>query len=689
MYGDFNGATALQDAIAFLVSGGVKAATIYVKPGTYTATSTIAVSAMDLAIIGMGRQVTGTFCNIEAPATGNTITFTRTAAGGRLRLENLNISASAGYYGVEMVAGAYLHAENCAITQLCLRAPAAWTNVADNLAAHIKKCGLINILSGKPVVSVMDASSCSVPMLFEDCDLYDNYYNVQMFYIQAASGMGSVNRFAGVNFDRCRFQLSTAVASGNNLNTNTGLLDLNPNGNDVRAGTGLIVDGIVYNKCTVACWSPTGGMNVLLHLLPTANGTDADVSGAFMYIDHLQFRDCSFSHSARPATAFNAFTCAGARRVTIERCKYEIESPSTSGIHGKQTADCQHMFTGAAVSDANWASLAIAADDIVIHDLECTGFLHKSTSGDILLRYNDAIDVDGIQCSQYSLTPNTGGVPSYRIATVYGENTSPFTGIGTVHTGMIAGIKLHGVRATNTGSWCSYAFILGALENTEITRAQMTGFRTSNGQTATQSCVGLIGLAGLCDDSNNFKITNCLFTDMRGIDVYATYLWNGTISGNEIVNSNYVGIDVSVTWVAGCLNILNNSIEGCYSVGIAVWYDNTDGPMRVSNNTCLYNDVAFNSNQISIRPNSGVDVEPVVVAYGNNCYSMFAGSAGYIRVSRRVDSSEAALPTPVSRNNGFGSGAYFGCETGNATTITFAYTDAALMLHNMAYLHSG
>lgn len=714
-FGDFNGANGLIDAITFLSTLpaiGTRRVTIHLKAGYYNTGSGISITTSsgicDLEIIGPpgGDNVTssGTYgrCTIGQPnIDANTITFTRSGTNsGSLTLKNVmvEVAESSGtyYYGVEVVGGAHLFMENCQVQCVSINNPVAHTDNSKvkRVAVQARHCRFLGSVDtgGNGPLTFQNVAAAPETFVFEHCTFTYGTFEQRCVYIKASSGISGVVHMGPIRFFDCRFILGAGYVSAGNLTKNTGVIDLDPNGQDVRASDGLIVDDVLFEDCRMeATYSGSGSgySNVLLHLLPTANGTDADVSGAFMYIDHLQFRDCSFSHSARPATAFNAFTCAGARRVTIERCKYKIESPSIAGIHGKQTTDCQHMFTGAAVSDANWASLAIAADDIVIHDLECTGFLHKSTSGDILLRYNDAIDVDGIQCSQYSLTPNTGSAPSYRIATVYGENTSPFTGIGTVHTGMIAGIKLHGVQATNTGSWCLYAFILGALENTEITRAQVTGFRTSNGQTVAQSCVGLIELAGLCGDSDNFKITNCLFTDMKGIDVFATYLWNGTISGNEIVDSGYEGMNVSITWVMGCLNILNNSVRGCNGVGIAVWYDNTDGPMRVSNNTCLYNDTALNNNQISIRPNSGINVEPVVVAYGNNCYSMDVGSAGYIRVSRRVTNHEVALPTPVSRNNGSGSGAYFGCETGNATTTTFAYTDAALMLHNMAYLHSG
>lgn len=688
-FGDFNGTTALQDAVNYLVTGGVKYATIYVKPGLYLATSTISVTGMDLKIFGAGQEVAGGVSIIYKPTTGNTITMTRSGNYGQLELRDLVITANTGFYGVEAAAGAQLHATNCYINHVCFRNPHSLSS-GDYFQGSFKRCKLINVVAGKPVVSFLDVATAASPIVFDDCEFYNYAPTAQTVFVEAASGLSGVNHMDKLLFRNCRFDLATGTMSGGNLAVNTGLLDLHPNGNDVRAGNGLIIDNVAYEDCTVGFWAAgTTGSNVVMHLIPTPNGTNAVASGPFMYVDTLRFSDTSFAVKAKAATTVNAFTVTGARKVIVEDCKYAMDGTVTTGVQGVQTADCVYAFANTSVVESKWASIAISADDIYIKNFEGTGFFHRSGSGDMELWYNHVLKVDEALFHQYNTAPTAGGVPTGRISVYIGEHTSPYTGLSAYAQAELHGVKLSGATATQSGSWCLFTFLYLIAENIVVSKFMLTDFADLGVSYVTKEAIGVTYSSALSKYSDLVTIKDSRVIG-RGLHVGVPDIRCLEIANNYFSDSDYTGVGVSIPYIRYHIDIHDNTIIGCESYGLYIVYDTMAGQINVHDNSIEYNDqTSGNLNQIYISATSTTDAEPVLSLYGNACFARDDASpstSGYIKINRCVSSTLVALPTGDTTRN---AGPYYGCETARgSTSTTFVYNSGQLMAHNLAYLRT-
>lgn len=742
-FGDFNGTYALQAAINFIETAIPGAsATIFLKAGVYKASSAI-ITSLNLSIIGASQSDGTHAAVIYNPTTaGNTITINRSGGNGSLYLKNVLIgfdgSATWTNHSIVSNDGAPIVAEDCYIKQIKFNNPTAPSSPYA-IQGVFKRCRINNSgYSFMPAVT-LDNVIGGHKIVFEDCAFTANYGLSKMIYIKAPDALSSAATFDGLRFLRCKFRLSYTTKTSSNLTINTGLIDLHPGvgtagNNDARQNKGLIVKDVTFEQCDVVIHSPSSGLNVLLHLLPTANGTNADASPSpYMYIDNLIFEDTNFTHTA-PSTAdnVNAFTVAyGARNVTIRGGRYDVVSSTASNCHGIPTYDVSYAMHGGLSNggptgrpsngwysflNKPWGSIAIMADDIRIEDFDLTGLLHLAGTadigggdywyeGDTYLLYGRTLSIRDVTCRDYQSYAGATGrsMPMFRWH-FYNLGQYSMTGNGVAYdpVGLVDGLVCNGKQASNTiGEWATYGHLHMNAKNLHITNSSVTGFKKSTGAADGGSgAIIYVFTNGLWDQPyyvSQCKVTNSVFKNLE-IGIRAT-LFEGSygqggfeFSGNTIDSCSEYGIRVSIAAQVLSGIISKNIISNCGYPGIGFLYDVCGFGVQTR---IVDNELSRNystdpcttwtyDRQIHIFPlYGGVNRIPFVFVDRNTCHFFalleFPGSIGVTLTD--AGGAYVGITTPATLGN------FYGLETGmNAFPSSYRWVNDGAMMRNFAIL---
>jgi parallel beta-helix repeat protein len=737
-FGDFNGTNAISSAINFIetnVSPNANA-TIYVKKGVYKASSPINTS-LNLSIIGVAQADDTASCTIYNPSSiGDTLTITRSGNNGSLHLKNVNllfdISGVSSRYSLVLVDGATVVAEDCSIKQTKIENPIPQSESNEGVCGRpaqgvFRRCRMSNIgLNGRPILTFNNVVSGN-SFVFENCMFKAINPNTQCVQIRAANSLTTLSVFDGLRFVGCDFSLSYATKTGNNLTANTGLIDLhpgldaNPGENDVRINKGLLVKNIVFRDCKVRVGSPSSGINVLLHLIPTANGTNANVVGTpFTYVDNLVFENTSFTHTPPTVNGNpNAFTIAyGARSVVIINCKYELTGSGLLSAHGIATHDVAWALHGglsnggasgdpqnawASAPDTPWGTIAIMADDVKIDKFDVTGLLQKCSTigastwyeGDAYILYGRTLSIKDVTCSYETFagaTSRSYPIHRWRLFNLMHES---MTGSGVTYepSGTADGLVLIGKQSLSTSDphWALLSFIRLHAKNIHLTNSSVTGFKTDGGDPS-DGCGALVSIEGnglwYSPYMNGMaKITNSVFRD-TGYGIRYDYFetvhgaMNFDISGNTITGCEEYGIRLRISY-SGYGTVSKNYVSNCDKPGMGFFYDLGYSNLNIVDNIFIDNyptDGELNCRQIHIYPlYTSSTRSPKVFLDRNTAYETIKG--GGIGITLLSGGSPAGLPATGSIST------IYGAETGlNAFPATYRWTPAALMVRNPGYL---
>lgn len=737
-FGDFNGTNAILSAINFIETNVSPNAnvTIYVKKGVYKADVPINTS-LNLSIIGVAQADDTASCTIYNPSSiGDTLTITRSGNNGSLYLKNVNllfdISSDSSRYSLVLVDGATVVAEDCSIRQTKIENPVPQSENNYGICGRptqgaFMRCRMSNSgLNGRPILTFNNVVSGN-SFVFENCMFKAVNTNTQCVQIKAANSLSTLSVFDGLRFVGCEFSLSYATKTGNNLTANTGLIDLHPGvasfpgENDVRINNGLLVKNIVFQDCRVRIGSPSSGINVLLHLIPTANGTNADVAGPFTYVDNLVFENTSFTHTPPTVDGSpNAFTIAyGARSVVMTNCKYELTRSGLLSAHGIATHDVAWALHGglsnggasgdpqdawASAADTPWGTIAIMADDVRIDKFDVTGLLQNSATvgastwheGDVYILYGRTLSIKDMTCRDYAtfLGATSRSYPIHRCR-FFNLNHESMTGNGITYdpSGLIDKLVCTGKQSLNVTdpNWAILGFVRLHAKNIHLTNSLITNFKTNTG--APSSGTGVIvsiegnGLWYSPYQNGMAKVTNSVFRDMEyGIryDYFETVhgARDFDISGNTISGCEEYGIRLRIDY-SGCGTVSKNYVSNCDKPGIGFFYDLGYANLNIVDNILIDNyptDGELNCRQIHIYPlyTSGAR-SPKVFLDRNTAFETIKG--GGIGITLLSGGSPTGLPATGSIST------IYGAETGlNAFPATYRWTPAALMVRNPGYL---
>jgi hypothetical protein len=695
-FGDFNGTNGLIDAVAFLTSTpaiGTRRATIHLKSGSYTGGIAIATNTgiIDLEIVGMpgGDNVTaaGTYgtCIIEQPLSDmNTVTFTRTGTSiGSLTLKNVAVHVRGLYYGVEMVGGAHLHMDRCRVQCVSVNNPAAQSDGGQvkRAAVSISNCRLSGSpdAGGNGPLTFKNVAAAPETFVVENSTFAYGLAEQRCVYIHASAGISSVVRMGALQFKNCKFNLSPGKLDNGNLTANTGLIDLNPNGKNVRAGAGLIVDSILFEDCDVdAVYTGSGWSNILLHLLPTANGTVASGASEFAYVDNLSFNRTRFNWVPNAGATVSPFTVAFREygRVSFNGCIFNRNSLvfPASCKQGYCTVDVDYAFT--TIADNEWGAVSMSCNEIVIRDCEFDRFVLGGETGDLNLQWYRNLVATGLVFSNYDLT-NESLQPLKRIRL----NCPVITGTGSFSASLLGSLT----TLSTVGSWGGN-FITVHGYNLTIHDTTIRNFVCTIPTTPATN-----GIATVDGDSYGVSVVQCTIDGVKSPVKIIDTAGKTTLSRCTFTRC-VDDVDINTAYDIEVSNCTVTDFIGNF--GLRITYRNETQSILVCNNTVKGNGgIGCNAGltkfaQIWFGSSAGGKVYPNIVATGNNCggYGITPNNC-IIRILNRNTGYEAVGPGKHLTSNNL-----VGLETSYDTTgpgtAILIFDDDGECLHNIARLRN-
>jgi len=434
-FGDFNGVNAIQQALTFwnaYVGAADSTVRIQVKKGNYTisaANGLIDVPA-DMHLILEGEGWDASIITL----TDGTNPAVRANSNCKLELRDLRLVGSGFDLRVQVKTTSRLAASD-------VKAWRAHFEFDDGYAGQFERCSILANSTTSPLVSILAGDGIQKDgYTFFDCDLTsgDN-----LPVLKVASSIGGYTGTGRILFCDCRIRLgSTTVDANNNLVGNCGVVDLDPNGYNSFGGLeGAYIDHLEYRDCEVTANTTAGAVSVLIHLIPIANGgattaTPFVTTDSSLRVDRFVIAGGKWI-APRSNTTVNPFTVGlswtdetfpeanlNSGRVEIRDVVIGFDQAGTAGVnHGYPTQDLGSFFTttefgGARPATAIWGAIAIAANYLFMRGVTLVGMSQLGESGDLFLKCDRMMDVDGIFLEDYKLSgPLTAPTDRVRVRT--------------------------------------------------------------------------------------------------------------------------------------------------------------------------------------------------------------------------------------------------------------------------------
>ena len=700
-FGDFSGATALKDAIDFAIAKGWSNIHIKVKTGNY-ASATIAITTQTVILEGMD----GT-SYINAAIAGPTITV----GSGALLLRGMTVQTFGAPYAIDATGSELLAFDHCRIEGTVHATNVTGTLWAEPIVAH--RSTFLNSTGFACFEGTYNVNAH--PWAFTEC-LFSPTSQPPFRMAMGTQTLGVTAVHGGILCMDCRFILSsttlvTAAKTNGNLTTNTGLVDFDPNTKDSRLGTeGLRLRTIRFVRGEViANDSPTGATtdNVVLHLIPTANGTNAAASTSpWMSVDDFIFDGTYLEWTlnrinlptAGPwAHGVSAFTCTAATNVSfVNNCRTKVNLNGTvvagyDQMNGYITDDAAYGFgTGAVpVPVGGGGAICIGTDGrLNVEGLTCEGWVQGAAVADVRLHVEDIRvkkwlnkyvahaglkrPLDRFLVTSPSFTAH-GVVEDLEFAGTTAVANDWFAGSG----GALIGVSqyqtgqgappLRFVRPTGQG-----------FRDSGGTTTGIAGIRIEDG-TFSGASTGLI-LAGAVDN----VVVEKGFFEHTGYGVLVEVAPGNSI-GNIIVDGAFItncvnegvlmqGSGGAAVFAVKTPEVRNCNIRTCGGLGISLIGDMSAEAVRVQDNHCRGNNGATGNAQILLTSTQATVKHYV---HGN------VTNGGKIQINR--SGGGTGLTSPGDRTLG-----YYGSETGiaaiGAPPNNLFFTTTIAMLHNDATL---
>jgi len=670
-FGDFNGATGLEDAITFAQATTLGVGTIVVKPGTYTASATLAINGGDYTIVAAENDYKPI---IQAPPSGPTIYLD---SATEMILDGIRIQSSDNNYAI--------HSDNAKLRAVdCIIEGAFFEN--NDERAVFERCTLNATTGTSPHGLAFHITGSSTGADFLDCFFSCSGTGKRCVFVEHRNG--AIYHLDRLVFERCVFNLGTTVNSSGNLATNTGLIDFNPGTDDIRAGNGTLVNEIRYKDCEVRAYG--SDTNILLHLIPTANGVTAAASPSpFMYAKLLRFVRTRFLCTIS-TDLYNPFTCAfGAETIEIQDCEVKLTASGAGGSHGYPTADLAYAWSSSLPTNGEWGLIAISAPYITIKGLVGTDIFQYAGSGFMAVRYNK-LHIDGIKVKSWNQTALAGSttLQAWTNFTCVNANAMRPGSSASAAEGSVSNVEFIG--AISTAQW-GHSFFNIKSENTIFRNLRVANFSVSGSQPSADG-VRITSVA----DKIRLEYSHFEFLD-KGI-----YGGGSDSVGGFVIRNNYVSdcdnFGIEASWLNLTdegFDISNNTVTRCTStVGIYILFTQNASsgfsiPMHVCDNRVYGNNTGDpNLVQIQFAPafGAGETFVPIIVAYGNICGLLPGSGTGRIEWHRVAS---GVLTSIAGTTSSRATAPWYGLETGHSTTSAVQYEfNVNPLIHNVALLYS-
>lgn len=656
-WGDFNGPSALQNALTSALASGAVDIVIDVKPGTYTLSSSVnfasAPANLKLTLNGKGQSTIIDF-GVEAFYFYNTQTII---------LNNIYL---------------YCNNQNLAITLY---------NNASVIANNITSRNVAWTINGVSNVTINDSVLTANPtgILFwfnipgnipsvgsSGLHVYNSFLTGgTILYIQNISNSTPKTRFEKIIFRDCKIDLtgeSTIVASS--LSTARGLIQISATTNN-----GFYIDSLAFYNCNVT--QKTGSVyGTVIYLTPNRSNLE-DTN--YFDINTITIDGGTWLAPYTDQT-MNPFTIVSNHDIFIRNIKFGFFEFGGGQTHGGPILQHEKWFangtSGSPVLTASmWGMLAVRADYLEMDNI-VLNTNRNSNSGDLFV-FTPENGTSKLNNINIVVNTDAGGSnPTNRIRL---RNYNPLLV-------EIDKLLFRSIDSASIGTNILYAEPNGYASETELSITN-SNFSLPGGGTpadaiylAGVSSIGNIYTSSPRDFTNvtlsSNKITRC----QNGIEVgtgNSSQVFSNINIENNIINS----CDSSAIYFRICngrnFNFINNILSQNAAYGIYI-EDGVNATHSLSynimNNRCSSNG-GYNGIQIRLRlldPSSFTYKMVDSIIMGNNCCDTGDGSYAYdtpstwgkIKINQITANVAAALTSPTNHIN-----SPKGAHTGFSSTV--------------------
>lgn len=652
-FGDFNGPTALYQAIAYFTTQTTfNQGKIKLKAGTFT------INAINGTLtIPSNRSITiegwGAVASVISVAAGVT-NATLNAGFSSLHFKDLSITKAASPFAIVGVAfGANVKVTDCIFSNVTIQLLDATYQLKDSFFS----CN--SATANRPIIEIVGNSGSVIgPFKSFNCTFNSGQDNA-VLKVSSFSAVSPLTKFRDILFEDCEMNLMSTTGGGGFMLGNPGVLDVFPNGSSSYTGTGCVIQNILYKNCRVRANTAAGAISTLVYYVPQGNG-NSYTTGERLDIARFEIDGGSWL-APSSNTLFNPFTLLQPALATttdgflgspLGRASEDggvflrsvlfgfDDFTSITGVNqGKATTDCDDELWNGGPGDAapalsaEWAAWTINSRYIDIKDVKFVGMSQLGNSGDLFIKY-DKLMIDGVSFNEYK-QGGPGVAPLFRLK--YRPTQTDPSNYNSSQHAIVKNVVLSGKEAP-TG-WCTAGFgsfvhidpnsdqgVISAKGRVIIDGLVIEGFLfgtfpgpyfpaltaaiTLNGSATTGSLY-----TGSVASYRNITVKNCeigncgpLFVHTTITDAQIRYISNLVLENNkaigcagDIINiqnansktaSDYVGWDT--------ITIKGNIITGCSGLGIKVLQDLWSfAGFAVSSSVIITDNAIYNNNTLA------------------------------------------------------------------------------------------
>lgn len=261
-FGDFSGATAIEDAFTFLTTtpnAAWQSVTIYLKPGSYQIASTVTVPAgKEIRLRGQSRETVTVDCSSN-PTEAFLVTAT-----GQLILEDVRLDYTSGngivVNGSLRARGVYFHNVPLLFTDCQPYEEVGALSEAHPAVAICKDCEFNNASGADTQIIVTQTSGVVKGFFFRDSTFFGNATGQAICKI-TTNAPGASTEVNGVFFEHCQITIQTCASTSSTvISTASGVVNIDP----ASSVDLFYVDNINVIDCDVASSSGNNLHNTIL-----------------------------------------------------------------------------------------------------------------------------------------------------------------------------------------------------------------------------------------------------------------------------------------------------------------------------------------------------------------------------------------------------------------------------------------
>lgn len=413
-FGDFNGADAIQQAIAFHVSSGSILNTIHIqcKEGTYYVSSVygsiIAPLNAKLVIEGIGKS---------SSAIRNTTDATPLIiSASDLYLINVYLWGRDGAYSdIQVTPTSPDYIPSLRMIDCTTRYVTIKITNTEFLAT---RCYFLTNYYENVTVVLADNDSLTIDQIkFVDCSLTVMVNDKPPLKIYADHDAITLLTIRKVLFDSCIIGLRSTTDSAGMLAGNCGVIDLVPSGSCYYSDTGINIEELIWKDCIVSANRGNSTTSILIHLLPVNNGhVVSDTTTEFARVGHIMIDGGKWTCPS-VNSAFNPFTIMGPENITIKNATFGFNSLANF-TYGSATGEVGFWATGIDTTvppNSHWAAFAIyASNKLIIENITFQNLSRRSLTGDVFIRHY-YMNINGMYMNSMYIGTGTTSTPTHRV----------------------------------------------------------------------------------------------------------------------------------------------------------------------------------------------------------------------------------------------------------------------------------